>query len=432
MLKFDKVRETLPLEVGMAPLISVLIATYNRPDFLREALESLRHIESEVEVVLVDDGSREEVTRNICNLLADRQIQFIRHKHNLGCSRARNTGIEHAHGDWILVLDDDDILISGVLPIYLQAINAYPDADVFYGDLVCFESNSRKTMGYLTYLDFYERPEGLLNLLIFGDFLPHPGALIRKEALLLAGGYDETLPWAEDYHLWSRLGSYCRFKHLNALTVNYRIHENQMTTEAVKLKKCEPEAKVLKELLKMHSLERLFLWLDWEYPYHRLYAHELIGIQFLLLGALEEAIPHLEVAATGAKGYSWRPKLLLAYALFLLGYIEHGRRILESVPECHLKRTLQDYAASFIANDESNNIQRVSGEFVNYLLHLRKEAVKKAIKHFGYHRTLFQRAKIYLKNGLKEVAIELCKLALSYEPHFEDGEGELFRLLSQN
>jgi len=230
----------------MPPVISVVVTTYNRPGFLREALESLGDLEPDVEVLVVDDGSREEVTREISKLLVNRQIRFVKHRHNLGCSRARNTGIQHAHGEWILVLDDDDMLISGVLPVYLQAINTYTDADVFYGDLVCLESRSGKTVGYLTYLDFYERPEGLLNLLVFGDFLPHPGAMIRKEVLLLAGGYDETLPRAVDYHLWTRLGVYCRFKHLNTFTVNYRIHESQMTTKAAKAKKNEPEVKILK------------------------------------------------------------------------------------------------------------------------------------------------------------------------------------------
>lgn len=101
------------------PLISVIIPVYNVQQYLRECVSSvLAQVYSNLEIILIDDGSTDE-SGKLCDELAlsDERISVF-HKTNGGLSRARNYGVEHCHGDWILFVDSDDY----VSPVYVEAL----------------------------------------------------------------------------------------------------------------------------------------------------------------------------------------------------------------------------------------------------------------------------------------------------------------------
>ena len=93
------------------PLVSVIIPTYNNEATLGEAIASAqRQTLSNIEIVVVDDGSTDDTPNIIRNLAAqDSRIKSIRLAKNSGVSHGRNTAIKHASGEWIAVLDADDI-----------------------------------------------------------------------------------------------------------------------------------------------------------------------------------------------------------------------------------------------------------------------------------------------------------------------------------
>lgn len=92
------------------PLVSAIITTYNRPEYLRRAVRAVSNqTYQNIELVVVDDCS-ETPARNV---LADaspdvRTLEIIRHEENLGANAARNTGVEIASGEYVAFLDDDD------------------------------------------------------------------------------------------------------------------------------------------------------------------------------------------------------------------------------------------------------------------------------------------------------------------------------------
>lgn len=95
----------------MKAMVSIIVPVYITKDYLRQCIESLlSQTYRSVEIILVDDGSPDECLA-LCDAYAskDKRIRVI-HKENGGLSSAREAGIQHAHGDYIMVVDSDDWL----------------------------------------------------------------------------------------------------------------------------------------------------------------------------------------------------------------------------------------------------------------------------------------------------------------------------------
>ncbi|MCR5671225.1 MAG: glycosyltransferase [Butyrivibrio sp.] len=115
-------------------MISVIITVYNREAFLEECVGSLvSQKEVLLEVLLIDDGSKDDSLK-ICNSLAKRYDSVrVFHQENSGISKARNTGLDNARGEFICFLDDDDVMTPGSLKVMLDAIRTY-DTDIVVGN----------------------------------------------------------------------------------------------------------------------------------------------------------------------------------------------------------------------------------------------------------------------------------------------------------
>lgn len=112
-------------------MISIISPVYNTAPYLKQCIESvIIQSVTDWELIIVDDGSSDgsqEIIKEYCN--KDTRISF--YQSNSGCvSIARNLGIEHSTGDWILFLDSDDYLLPDCLQNFLNATSEYPEADV--------------------------------------------------------------------------------------------------------------------------------------------------------------------------------------------------------------------------------------------------------------------------------------------------------------
>lgn len=128
----------------MSKLVSVIVPIYNVKDYLIECVESiLNQTYSNIEIILVDDGSTDG-SAGLCDNLRQRDDRIIViHKKNGGLSDARNVGFRKSTGEFVIFVDSDDSLKSSALEIMVSAIEEY-DADISACEFETFEDNSIK------------------------------------------------------------------------------------------------------------------------------------------------------------------------------------------------------------------------------------------------------------------------------------------------
>lgn len=113
--------------------VSVLIPSHNRPQLLREAIESLANqTYPEWEVVLIDDGSTTPIDVTDLRALAGREIILLRNDSPLGQATSRERGEKVATGEFIFHLDDDDLLAANVLESGVSVLSTAPEIDIVF------------------------------------------------------------------------------------------------------------------------------------------------------------------------------------------------------------------------------------------------------------------------------------------------------------
>lgn len=181
-------------------MISVIIPLYNKETIIERSLQSvLSQDYDDFEIVVVNDGSTDRST-DIVRTINDTRIRIIEQE-NGGPSKARNTGVKHAKGDWIIFLDADDELLPGALKRFRCAIECNSSFSFFacpfynrIGDGLTLKYHY--TEGYL---------RNLYKSAFFGSFLPRTGAFICKKQLLIDYPFNEKIRRFEDFELLYRL-----------------------------------------------------------------------------------------------------------------------------------------------------------------------------------------------------------------------------------
>jgi glycosyltransferase involved in cell wall biosynthesis len=186
----------------MRPYVSVIIPAYNSAAFLPAAIASVRaQAWEELEIVVVDDGSTDH-TMSVLGALAGSDLRVFRQA-NSGPSAARNRGIKESQGEWIAFLDADCYWLPGKLDAQFSAVGSNPEPAGFSytGSLLVDEGGQT----------IATRPavprECLVEDLVWGNLISTSSAIARREALLAAGMFDETLRIGEDWDLWLRLSA---------------------------------------------------------------------------------------------------------------------------------------------------------------------------------------------------------------------------------
>ncbi len=181
--------------------VSVVIPSFNRAASLPRALDSvLAQTRPADEIIVVDDGSSD----GSAELLATRYagITCLRQP-NQGVSAARNLGIQHASGDWIAFLDSDDTWLPDKLQAQLDMLEQSANCPLCHTEEIWIRNGTR-----VNAMKKHAKRGGW----IYPHCLPlcvisPSSALIRRNILLDAGGFDTRLPACEDYDLWLRLCS---------------------------------------------------------------------------------------------------------------------------------------------------------------------------------------------------------------------------------
>ena len=215
-----------------SPLVSVIIPTYNRPDQLKEAIQSvLAQTYGNFEILVVNDAGV-DVSDNL-RAFNDQRIKYFVHDENKGLAGARNTGLANSNGDYISFLDDDDIFYPNHLETLLNAL-LINGVDIVYADAYrCLQKKQegkyveeKKELQYS--FDYSQR------LLLVMNIAPVQCFMFSRALLTEDVYFDESLTTHEDWDFWIQLSLKTDFLHIKEITSEYRHRQdgsNMVTTK---------------------------------------------------------------------------------------------------------------------------------------------------------------------------------------------------------
>lgn len=185
---------------GPTPTFSVIVAAYNVADVIGDALESVRsQTHAPLELIVCDDGSTDELERALEAYRGE--IQLLR-KENGGEASAKNAAAAAAKGDFVVILDADDVYFPDRIEALCALARERPDLDILTTDglLVAGERVVRHVYDRTWSFEVADQRRAILQRnFIFGL------TAVRRELLLEHDGFDESILWTTDWDLWLRL-----------------------------------------------------------------------------------------------------------------------------------------------------------------------------------------------------------------------------------
>ncbi len=219
-----------------APRVSYVVASYNHGRYVAQAVDSLlAQTGVALEVIVDDDASPDDSRRVLARYAGDPRVRLVLHARNQGADRSRNEGLALARGEFLGVLDSDDLCWSpDAARRQVEMFDAHPGVGVVYTAFVTIDEAGEV-------LDVARRREadyvrgGLEEFarLVLECYVLNSGTLVRRRCHEAVGGYDPALPYAGDWDRWLRLVARCDVGYLAEPLYAWRLHGRNATHAAI-------------------------------------------------------------------------------------------------------------------------------------------------------------------------------------------------------
>jgi hypothetical protein len=213
-------------DASIAPKVSVVMVTRNVERYLDEAIDSvLTQTFSGLELIIADFGSTDR-SKEICIKAAanDSRVRF----HEIpSCSlvEARNQACSLAKGEFIAIMDADDISLPHRLETEIRFLREHPAVGLIGGAAEWVDGNRRT----LWVVDFPCDYQAIKDVLRANCPYCHSTVVMRRELFLKVGGYRKVFTVSHDYDLWARLAEHTECANLAEVVVKYRVHGSQIS-----------------------------------------------------------------------------------------------------------------------------------------------------------------------------------------------------------
>lgn len=219
-------------------MISIIIPSYNGSQFIEKTINSVqKQVNVDMEIIVIDDCSVDTTCEIVEQLKEhDNRITLYKNSSNCGFCKTVNKAIDMCQGEYIMVLGQDDILVSNHIKEMIDLFD--PGTALVFCDYVQIDDNDNV---------FDEASHCLHRDVILKDFsrgnaIPSCGLIMNKEILIMAGGYPEIEGYENygEYNTWVRMAKLGRLKYCNSVKAMYRRHlsniTNSFTDERTKIK----------------------------------------------------------------------------------------------------------------------------------------------------------------------------------------------------
>lgn len=228
------------------PVVSVVIPTYDRPEMLKRAIQSVRNqTYPSIELVVVDGPSSvpaSEVVADFDEMFTS--IQCVRNETKEGVTTARNTGLELATGEYIAFLDDDDQWAAGKIEAQVERFEREgEEVGLVYTGVRQLDAN-----GQTTATKSHKVEGDIFAKLLSGNFIGTMSAImVRGDVIDAIGRFDEELPVWEDWDLYLRIAEKFEVSSVSELHVDRQSGEQEQTSDEYEIRRDIAAPKLLQK-----------------------------------------------------------------------------------------------------------------------------------------------------------------------------------------
>ena len=213
------------------PKVSVFIPAYNVEKYIAEAIQSiLDQTFTDFELIVINDGSTDK-TSEIVKSFNDPRIVFIENKENQKLVRVRNQGLEMARGEYLALMDADDISMPQRLAKQVAFLDANPEVGILGTDSLIWDTaNPEKSY-------FLEEPETMDYVCVMKGGRPHHPTAMLRMSVIKQHNFRYNLDYfcCHDYELWSRMVRVTKIANLQEYLLKYRWHGENISIVNKKL-----------------------------------------------------------------------------------------------------------------------------------------------------------------------------------------------------
>lgn len=206
------------------PKVSVITAAYNHAKFVRQMAESVQaQTFRDFEHIVVDDGSTDgtaDVLKSFGN-----EIIYVR-ENNRGTQAARNTALQISSGDYIALLDSDDVWLPEKLERQMKVFAEFQDAGLVYSFAYMIDSEGNVGNDGKPFGKPVAHGRDTLKEIMIQNPVPALTAVFHRRWIRELGGFDESLEVAADWDLWLRIAAHGPVNCVQEPLALYRLHQS--------------------------------------------------------------------------------------------------------------------------------------------------------------------------------------------------------------
>jgi glycosyltransferase involved in cell wall biosynthesis len=216
------------------PKVSILFTCYNHLRFISEALESARsQTFRDFEIIALDDGSTDG-TREW--LSEQRDVRVIFNEQNLGTYATLNVGLQHASGEYVAVLNDDDAWAPRKLEAPLELFESHPSVGLCHTGGIFIDDDSRTIEGAPLGFPYPTFDTGDMWLkLIYENRVIASAAMVRRECFDRLGGFNEAYFGLGDWEMWLRIAEQYDLGFVDESLTIYRVHVSNASRQSTRM-----------------------------------------------------------------------------------------------------------------------------------------------------------------------------------------------------
>lgn len=247
-----------PNDNSHQPLVSVIMNCLNGEKYLREAIDSVyAQTYKNWEIIFWDNAST-DASPDIAKSYGER-LRYFRSKLTYPLGQARNLAIAKAKGEYIALLDCDDVWLPQKLGLQVRKIEADRALGLVYADSYFIDENGNVTGTFFERNKPQQGETAWWKLLIKPNFIPCPTVLIRRSAYESLGGINSDLTFTEEYELCLRIAFAFDISYIDEPLARYRLHASNLTGTG-SLGTTKEQIFIIKNWLKEINSQR-YIWM---------------------------------------------------------------------------------------------------------------------------------------------------------------------------